>query len=1091
MTVSKKNLEKRLYLRVVSLIVLAISLFSITSQAESFSIVSNPSPPPQGRVGEYYSVKFRTTLPPGYKLSWQCDPANPVPGLSFSTMSNVEEITLSGTPTQAGTFTFTLRAVYKESATAQFTITIKPYFNIIVQQIEPVDQRAPGLPPRPRNIYEGEYCRFEIYTDHPDGMNARISWTVTGSVPGLVVKPLKGYTLMNSPIIFIEGNASRAGTYWVEVTAEDIGGHRAKERFPVTIHPSYCIPRIGLDRADIEWDITLLVYDIKSAMEIREIIGVRVERSCRGTPKDVRFKLYLTGLPQGLEAIRNVETDPLPVNRTTYDLFRGWKTLTDERPVLDCSFALLIREPFRVADLYPGKRYSVEICAVSEDGYTFKSNFTLRIFYRLYPLTILDLKPVSQLPNPNHIVPYDLVAGKQATFRFDYLLTSDHPINVTLRLTFSKNEWNLGPAQCKDGRRFKIVETPTEFYIEQWFLLSPTSGERTTRIFLEDTIDDRVCFPVPKNIPSVSVRFELVKIGRRAVDELPVYMRFQTSFSFRPWPSIGNIKLGYFLMDDPEGSIATFYFTDPVYFPDDLKQYISGIFPVTVKEVRFIRYVGRTREDGWNSSRLSEEAVEAGVDRAIVIVPHNALEDVAGAGVIGCVFGGSPVAYVDEYSANDEYMPVVAHELSHTFGYPDIYYGIKFPVNFCKTCPHYGYTRNASSREGCSGVPYVLGYWAYFDEVRGGLIRIGEYNRTHDIMACGDDRNHWAYHSWLTVARACSRFEDPPDGLIVSLILFKNGTIIGRPFTRLYNHSRPFLSTNATGNYRLVLFSRDGKILRSYFLNITDESFKIFGTDLETDFTHIIGVVEWFNDLGKIELVGPDGRVRFSRTVSLNEPKVSIEYPFRNMRLKRGKTYHLKWRGNDADGDNLWFNVQIRRSNESSWMIIAHRTTENTVSFTVPESFEEGNYVLMVKATDGVNTGYDTINLQIVETLPVYTLTVSSNIGVQIGGSGAYEEWSNVTLTAPQSVPLEGVLGILGGRYVFQEWTGFTNTRQNPVSIIVYSEEKTLTMKAIYTQDLTITYIVVAAIALLVLASIALIMIRRRRKPLPPPPPSD
>ncbi|MBS7649184.1 hypothetical protein KEJ17_06050, partial [Candidatus Bathyarchaeota archaeon] len=75
-----------------------------------------------------------------------------------------------------------------------------------------------------------------------------------------------------------------------------------------------------------------------------------------------------------------------------------------------------------------------------------------------------------------------------------------------------------------------------------------------------------------------------------------------------------------------------------------------------------------------------------------------------------------------------------------------------------------------------------------------------------------------------------------------------------------------------------------------------------------------------------------------------------------------------------------------------------------------------------------MNTGYDTINLQIVETLPVYTLTVSSNIGVQIGGSGAYEEWSNVTLTAPQSVPLEGVLGILGGRDVFQEWTGCTNT---------------------------------------------------------------
>ncbi|MEM2980469.1 MAG: hypothetical protein QW385_03760, partial [Thermoproteota archaeon] len=162
------------------------------------------------------------------------------------------------------------------------------------------------------------------------------------------------------------------------------------------------------------------------------------------------------------------------------------------------------------------------------------------------------------------------------------------------------------------------------------------------------------------------------------------------------------------------------------------------------------------------------------------------------------------------------------------------------------------------------------------------------------------------------------------------------------------------------------------------------------------------------------------------------------------------------------------------------------RTTENSVSFTVPESFEEGNYVLMVKATDGVNTGYDIINLQVLESLPVYTLNVSSNVGIQIAGSGTYEEWSNVTLTAPQTAPVEGFLGILGGKYVFQEWTGFTNTRQNTVSIIVSGEEKTLTMNAIYAQDLTVVYIVSAVIFLIALAS-AVLIIKRRRKPVSPP----
>lgn len=186
----------------------------------------------------------------------------------------------------------------------------------------------------------------------------------------------------------------------------------------------------------------------------------------------------------------------------------------------------------------------------------------------------------------------------------------------------------------------------------------------------------------------------------------------------------------------------------------------------------------------------------------------------------------------------------------------------------------------------------------------------------------------------------------------------------------------------------------------------------------------------------------------------------------------------------------VWFNVQIKRSDESSWMITAHRTTENTISFTVPEDFEEGNYTLMVKATDEVNTGYDIVNLQILETLPTYTLSVTSNVNIGISGSGTYEEWSNVTLVAPQTAPIEGVLGILGGKYVFQEWTGFTNTRQNTVSIIVSGEDKTLVMQAMYIQDLTVVYIVSAVIILAVLASAALIMVKRRRKQTSSPEPS-
>jgi hypothetical protein len=74
------------------------------------------------------------------------------------------------------------------------------------------------------------------------------------------------------------------------------------------------------------------------------------------------------------------------------------------------------------------------------------------------------------------------------------------------------------------------------------------------------------------------------------------------------------------------------------------------------------------------------------------------------------------------------------------------------------------------------------------------------------------------------------------------------------------------------------------------------------------------------------------------------------------------------------------------------------------------------------------------------------------------------------------------MLGLLGGRYVFQEWVGFVNTKENPVNIIVSGGERTLTMKAVYAQDLTIPY-VVAGITLGAVALVALIIVKRRRRP--------
>ncbi|MEM2940950.1 MAG: hypothetical protein QW304_05315 [Thermoproteota archaeon] len=1131
-------------------IILMLLPVSISSWAQ-FSIISVPGTLPQGKVGESYSVKFKTTLPLGYKVDWSCNPANPVPGLSFSTMSNVEEITLSGTPTQAGTFKFKLRAQYKtDIATAEFTITITPYFSIIVEQTEPVDPLP--LPPRPRDIYEGDHCRFDIYTDHPDGLNAHLSWTVTGAVPDLRVKPLKGHTLTDSPGIFLEGNATTAGEYWVTVTAVDTAGHSATTSFPVIIHPAYCIFNIRPSISSIEWNTTVLLYPratrdeaaIEESMEAYvHVLYINISRFCRGSPSDVNITtLYMQGLPDGItvdtymytnggiDSLGEVvyENGVVFLNRGAYIL------LNNHNPSVEVVTRLLMDDPLKVSHPYPGRTYSVRISAVTGSGEVKSVNITLRVFHYVPRLNITGLRPVSQYPNPHHTAgsrggwtDRNLAMGKQTVFRFNYTLDFPYAINVTLQLSFPSSEWDWRisemPSPFTNFLREKGFSwfipsggaAYSEFAINETFTLPPTRRPLTRFFFAEKLMGETgIWYPTPKTMhPSVTLT--LVKKGRLVLyDEhwnIPLGERVCFSERFDA-SGVGNLKLGYFIMDRnnyTEQQMATIH----SLFPDALKRYITGIFPVNVKEVRWMRYVGRpyvagfsTRDSWiWDADTFSEEIADANLDRGVVIVPNDALD---WRDAIGVVFHGwgtinpSRIAFVEYYWAVDgidpeyniifptarfEYFPVVAHELSHTLGYHDIYYEDNFPTTFCTSCVYYGYTDPEKDGR-CSGIPLVLGYWAYFDEINGGLIRIGKPSDFQpDIMACGGDRYNWAYHSYGTVRWVCAGFEDPPDGLLVSLLIFRNGTVVDRPFTRLFNHSQPFLLANVTGNSYLNLISRSGALLRSYPLNFTDDLFKIYGGEgEETDLTSLVAVVEWFNDLGRIEFLGPDGKVWFSRTVSLNEPKVSIEYPFQGMKLKKDGTYGLRWSGSDADGDGLWFNIQIKRDDESSWMIIAHRTTENSVSFTVPESFEEGNYVLMVKATDGVNTGYDIINLQVLESLPVYTLNVSSNVGIQIAGSGTYEEWSNVTLTAPQTAPVEGFLGILGGKYVFQEWTGFTNTRQNTVSIIVSGEEKTLTMNAIYAQDLTVVYIVSAVIFLIALAS-AVLIIKRRRKPVSPP----
>jgi len=275
-----------------------------------------------------------------------------------------------------------------------------------------------------------------------------------------------------------------------------------------------------------------------------------------------------------------------------------------------------------------------------------------------------------------------------------------------------------------------------------------------------------------------------------------------------------------------------------------------------------------------------------------------------------------------------------------------------------------------------------------------------------------------------------------------------------------------------------------------------------------TDVIPFVRIVPWLDDLGRIELTGPDGKVWFTRSVSTHAPVLEIVYPPEGKKLGTGRNYTIIWRGTDADGDQLWYTVLIRRRGEETWRILANRITLGAPTISEDEfvervymdpssarlggsEFPEGDYEIQIKATDGVNTAVKIVHVQIVkpEQIKTYTLTVDSNVGLKINGSGTYEEGDMVRVRAPVEELMKGFLGMLGGKYRFNRWTGAVESKDSEVVVQMTGEQTVLTLTALYDENYTQVFLILGIIIIVVSAIVVLVALKLGRKPKPPPPP--
>jgi len=172
---------------------------------------------------------------------------------------------------------------------------------------------------------------------------------------------------------------------------------------------------------------------------------------------------------------------------------------------------------------------------------------------------------------------------------------------------------------------------------------------------------------------------------------------------------------------------------------------------------------------------------------------------------------------------------------------------------------------------------------------------------------------------------------------------------------------------------------------------------------------------------------------------------------------------------------------------EISWSGIGlqEMTTTTTVNGTSENilSVQEGENI--VQASTFVIGAGPIANKTRIIGLRQYTLSVSSDVdtNIDISPSSAgnkYRENTTITLTAPSSVPMQGFLGILGGKYNFVGWSGATSSATNPLKITASGRASTLNVRANYSEDISVPIIIIVVI-IVVAVIIALLLIRRYR----------
>lgn len=199
-----------------------------------------------------------------------------------------------------------------------------------------------------------------------------------------------------------------------------------------------------------------------------------------------------------------------------------------------------------------------------------------------------------------------------------------------------------------------------------------------------------------------------------------------------------------------------------------------------------------------------------------------------------------------------------------------------------------------------------------------------------------------------------------PDAILVSGAVYQDNTIVLDPFIRIGDATLD-IEAGSEGDYYIVLLDKDSRILgkSGFFVGFYETAQQPDSGMVEMDQAGFAYVVEWQEGTNRIEIQDKDGSVLASRDVSPNKPDIRILHPNDGEAFAKGEMITARWQASDADGDALTYSLAISMDSGETWLPIDIDINGNEYELDTAVLEVGQDYLIKVRATDGVNTAED------------------------------------------------------------------------------------------------------------------------------------